>query len=215
MESARWVEDFKPIADDAEDVSCRLVVQLYRHVVRGDTHHENPQRWALTLFLCPSCSPCHSTSKHSLWPTVAKQNMQKARCIALMLVPHLYRHHEKDLSVAIQGDDFVGEGVSHQADYKDKLPDTAIEIKRVGRIEAVADRQRRVLVLKQIVTRSAVAFTGEADPTLTVRPIELLGMGSAERTCTTSTKDIGNNDRCVFTKNCLMTKASAHKQQQD
>ena len=42
MEKARWIEVFKPTADDLDNVSCRLVVQQYKDFVRDDTHHGTP-----------------------------------------------------------------------------------------------------------------------------------------------------------------------------
>ena len=34
METASWIEDFKPTADDPENVHCRLVVQQYKNFVQ-------------------------------------------------------------------------------------------------------------------------------------------------------------------------------------
>ena len=99
----------------------------------------------------------------------------------------MHRRDERDLDVAIRGDDFVEEGESHQLNCSDK----------VGAVRSVRRVDRQGRGLKRIVTRSAERFPWEADPTLTVGVMEVLGMSSATATRAPGMSDIGNNDRCV------------------
>ena len=57
METAWWIEDFKPTADDPDNVRCRLG-QQFQDFVGDDVHRGTPLVWApLALFLAVSKPP--------------------------------------------------------------------------------------------------------------------------------------------------------------
>ena len=51
MATASSIVDFKPTADDPENVRCRLTVQQQSDFVRDGTHQGTPLLWTLRLLL--------------------------------------------------------------------------------------------------------------------------------------------------------------------
>ena len=45
--------------------------------------------------------------------------------VAAVFVPNIFRHDPREFTVAVHGDDFVGEGEVHQLDYLDGILETA------------------------------------------------------------------------------------------
>ena len=93
---------------------------------------------------------------------------------------------ERNLLVAIRGDDFVLHCV-------DSVFEHAIEIERVRRVGAVRNVEGHIL------NRSAHGphdwCKWKADTTFTVRLFEMLGLTFTRGTSTTDTGDIDDNDR--------------------
>ena len=63
--------------------------------------------------------------------------------MARTLISSMFRHEERNLTVAIRGDNLVEERESPHLDYDDKVLDSAVEIIRVGCIGAT-DRPTRM-----------------------------------------------------------------------
>ena len=67
-----------------------------------------------------------------LFGRLLKQVFERARNVAVMLVPNMFRHDPRNFTVAIHGNYVVGQGEGQQLDCLDCILEIAVELQRVS-----------------------------------------------------------------------------------